>query len=127
MKDATKGDFLAAINARGGAMVLITKAIMAKLLANHGADNPRPPLKLFTPDGGATWLISDINPERPSMAFGLCDLGIGSPELGYVDLDEIATARGQFGLPIERDRWFSPTKTLAEYADAARAAGRIVA
>lgn len=106
---------------------LLTAALMRRLLANFPAgDDVRPPLKLFTPDAGATWLIADMDPDDPDRLFGLCDLGLGFPELGYVSLREIGGVRGPLGLHVERDLYFTPTKTLREYADAARAAGRIV-
>jgi len=57
--------------------------------------------------------------------FGLADLGMGYPELGYVSLAELKSVKGSFGLGIERDLYFSPDKTLDAYADAARVAGRI--
>lgn len=85
-----------------------------------------PLVKLFTPDAGCTWLLSELDPDDPDIAFGLCDLGLGCPELGYVSLGELATVRGHLGLPIERDLYFEATKTLAEYADEARANGRIL-
>lgn len=84
-----------------------------------------PVVKLFTPDAGCTWLLTEIDPEDPDIAFGLCDLGMGCPELGSVSLSELEAVRGRLGLPIERDRYFSPTKTLTAYADEARAHGGI--
>lgn len=110
-------------------MKLITKAIERKLIANHPdqTGNVKPPLKLFAPWGAATWLIASIDPDEPSMAFGLCDLGFGCPELGYVWLPELRDLRSTFGLKIERDLHFKPAKTLTEYADEARANGRIAA
>jgi hypothetical protein len=60
------------------------------------------------------------------LAFGLCDLGLGCPELGYVSLTELRTVRGKLGLPIERDEHFGADKTLSAYADEARQRGRIV-
>lgn len=81
--------------------------------------NPRPVVKFFTPDGAATWLISELDPKDQDTAFGLCDLGSGMPELGYVSLTELAGIRGGLGLPIERDLYFTPTKTLREYAEQA--------
>ena len=60
--------------------------------------------------------------------FGLCDLGQGFPELGYVSRDELeALSFPPFGLGIERDRYFSADKTLSEYASEANKAGRIQA
>ena len=35
-------------------------------------------------------------------AFGLCDLGLGCPELGYVSLNELRTVRGKLRLPIRQ-------------------------
>ena len=89
--------------------------------------DPVPVVKLFTPDAGATWLLTEIDPDEPDRAFGLCDLGLGFPELGYVALSELATVRGRLGLPIEVDGSFVGTRPLSHYATAAREAGRIVA
>jgi len=84
-----------------------------------------PVVKLFTPDAGCTWLLTEIDPEDPDIAFGLCDLGMGCPELGSVSLSELESVRGRFGLPVERDLHFTPTKTLSAYADEARQRGGI--
>jgi hypothetical protein len=62
-----------------------------------------PVVKLFTPDAGCTWLLTEIDPEDPDIAFGLCDLGFGCPELGSVSLSELEAVRGQLNLPVERD------------------------
>lgn len=51
-------------------------------------------VKLFTPDAGATWLLTEIDPDDDDHAFGLCDLGLGMPELGWVSLQELAAVRG---------------------------------
>lgn len=56
----------------------------------------------------------------------MCDLGLGYPELGWVNLAEIAAVRGGLGLPVERDLHFEPQKRLSVYAREARLAGRIV-
>ena len=75
----------------------------------------------------ASWLLSELYPADPDVAFGLCDLGVGFPELGDVRLSELTALRGPFGLPVERDRHFRATKTLTQYANDARAAQRITA
>jgi hypothetical protein len=85
----------------------------------------RPVVKLFTPDAAATWLLSELDPEDQDIAFGLCDLGLGFPELGSVSLKEIAALRGRLNLPVERDRSFTATYPLSVYAHAAWAAGHI--
>jgi len=60
-----------------------------------------------------------------AFAFGLCDLGLGCPELGYVSLLELRTVRGKLGLPIERDLHFEADKPISAYADEARIRGHI--
>jgi hypothetical protein len=90
-------------------------------------DRDGPPIvKLFTPDGAATWLISETDLEDPDRLYGLCDLGLGFPELGYVSLAEISAVRGRLGLPVERDLHFVADKPLSAYAQEARKQGRIV-
>ena len=88
--------------------------------------DPLPVVKLFTPDAGATWLLTEIDPEGMN-GFGLCDLGMGCPEIGYVSLCELSEVRGMMDLPIERDPHFRPRQRLSAYAREARRAGRIQA
>lgn len=116
---------------------LMTRAQHEQLLANGrlsrqlaGTDAEpdfMPVVKLFTPDAGCTWLLSEIDPEDPDIAFGLCDLGMGCPELGYVSLTELRSVRGALRLPVERDLHFTPEKTITAYADEARRDSRITA
>ena len=87
----------------------------------------KPVVKLFCPWGAATWLLTEIDSKNPEIAFGLCDLGMGAPEIGTVSLTEIAAVRGPGGLQIERDLHFKADKTLTAYADEARREGRIKA
>lgn len=117
-------------------MKLFTKEQLARLLDNgrrqapvKGTDAEHdffPVVKLFTPDAGCTWLLTEIDPEDTDIAFGLCDLGLGFPELGDVSLSELSSLCGKLGLPVERDLHFKATGRLSTYADAARKAGRIV-
>lgn len=97
------------------------------LATSIGDETDRMPVvKLFTPAAQCTWLLSELDPHDPDIAFGLCDLGMGFPELGSVRLSELALVRGPLGLSVERDRSFSARMSLSAYADAARFAGRIV-
>jgi hypothetical protein len=112
---------------------LFTAAQRTKLLKNGAASARtgdgsafRPVVKLFHPVGAGTWLLSELDPTDPDRAFGLCDLGFGTPELGYVSLTELQGVK-KMGLGVERDLWFTADKTIAEYAAEARAAGRIIA
>lgn len=82
-------------------------------------------VKLFTPDVSCTWLLTDLDPDDEGIAFGLCDLGMGFPELGTVSITELASIRGLLGLPVERDLEFIAQKTLSSYADEAVLAGGV--
>lgn len=86
----------------------------------------KPVVKLFTPDAGCTWLLSEIDPDNPDITFGLCDLGLGCAELGNVSITELRQIRGKLGLPVERDRHWTAKKTLLEYAREAWKTGYIV-
>lgn len=115
---------------------LLTPDQKARMLANGRAaaeavaDDGNTPdvfpvLKLFAPWGAATWLLSELDPEDEDIAFGLCDLGFGCPELGSVRVSELESVRGPGGLAIERDLHFRPSKPLAAYAAEAHRFGRI--
>jgi hypothetical protein len=112
---------------------LFTQIIRQKLLANGARSaagehvDPVPVVKLFTLDANATWLLTEIDPDNPDIAFGLCDLGLGCPELGSVSLKEIERLRGPLGLPVERDQHYGETRALSEIARLARRAGRVSA
>ena len=111
----------------------LTEVAYTELLANGhrtaGGDqfDPKPVVKIFTPDAGATWLLTEIDPDDETRAFGLSDLGLGTPELGWVSLTELAELLGPFGLAVERDEWFVPSMSIAAYAADARNEGRIAA
>jgi len=117
-------------------MKLLTPTIRHQLLRNGRitaalAEEGRaeadflPVVKLFTPDAACTWLLSELDPDDPDIAFGLCDLGMGCPELGSVGISELEAVRGRLGLPVERDIHFSPVHTLMTYARAAWEAAAI--
>lgn len=118
-------------------VTLVTKAQRTQLAQNGIAQRLaynfgkridfKPVVKLFTPDAGATWLLSEVYPDDPDVAFGLCDLGLGFPELGDVRLSEIEAFRGPMGLPVEHDQHFSAKYPLSAYAREAHQAGRIIA
>jgi len=117
-------------------MTLITKTQTEQLLANGRAQRAaidqgetaldfEPVVKLFSPDAQCTWLLTELDPDG-GLAFGLCDLGLGEPELGYVSLSELRTVRGKLGLLIERDLHFNADKPISAYADEARTHRHIV-
>ena len=111
-------------------MKLLTTSIREQLLRNGRiraalAEEGRaeadflPVVKLFTPDAQCTWLLSELDPDEPDIAFGLADLGMGCPELGSVSISELESVRGPLGLAIERDLHFAAMHTLSVYARAA--------
>lgn len=112
---------------------LLTASIRKQLIANF-RENQRgeseidhvPVVKLFTPDAQATWLLSEYDPAL-DLCFGLCDLGLGCPELGYVSLAELTALRGPLGLPIKPDRSFQADMPISSFASEARKIGRIAA
>ena len=74
-------------------MKLLTIEHESRMLANAEANACRivheqepedfhPVVKLFCPWNGATWLLTELDPDNPGIAFGLCDLGLGHSELG---------------------------------------------
>ena len=98
-------------------MKLMTQEIERALLAadrDAPADQKTILAKFFTPDAQCTWYIVDAEREDDGdlRMFGLCDLGMGFPELGYVSLRELESVRGKLGLPVERDMHY--TGTLAD-------------
>ncbi|RWO94450.1 MAG: DUF2958 domain-containing protein [Mesorhizobium sp.] len=108
-------------------MILITDELRARLLANGAADDETdhvPVVRLFDPTGPATWLLTELDADGDTL-FGLCDLGLGFPELGSVSLAELQSVKGRLGLGIERDLFFHARFPLSVYAEAARFAGHI--
>lgn len=111
-------------------MKLLTASIKRALVKNHNDTDenkdPKPVLKLFNPRGSGTWLFTEYD-EAQDALFGLCDLGQGFPELGFVSLSEISSLHVGMGLKIERDMHFTANKTLSEYAAEATRKGSLVA
>ena len=108
-------------------MELLTADLKRQLLQNNlfRDDDHIPVVKYFLPGTGCTWLITELERDEDTL-FGLCDLGMGEPELGYVSLTELQSVRSRMGLSVERDLHWSGKARLSAYARAARASGRIV-
>jgi hypothetical protein len=66
--------------------------------------------KFFTPDSSWTWYATEFDEESREF-FGLVE-GF-EVEFGYFSLEELETARGPLGLPIERDLYWKEA-TLGE-------------
>lgn len=72
------------------------------LYSTDGVGGDMPAVYIFTPDAAATWVLWEYDP-TDQIAFGLCDLGMGFPEIGSVYVPEILAVRGAFGLAPETD------------------------
>jgi hypothetical protein len=88
--------------------------------------DPEPDVKLILPSLGMAWFLTSLDPDSPGIAFGLCDLGFGTPELGSVSLDELAEGTGPRAPKVCRDPGFVARKPLSAYANDARKAQAIV-
>lgn len=111
-------------------MNLLTPEQKQKLLDNgspRNRDKDHPPVvRLFIPDTPCVWLLSELVPnEEPDIAFGLCDLGMGFPELGSVSLSELESVRKGRTFAVERDEHFEAEYPMSVYAEAARNAQEI--
>jgi hypothetical protein len=83
-------------------------------------------VKFFTPDANWTWYATEgsyvdedgyFDTATEKVDFLFFGLVSGNElELGYFTLSELQSARGLFGLPIERDLHFEP-KTIRELLD----------
>ena len=105
-------------------MKLLTQQQFEQLKTNGSEQNREkdhfPVVKLFIPGTGCTWLLTEIDPEEPTIAFGLCDLGMGFPELGYVSLEELESTVIHGIFRVERDHHFTARYPLSIYTKAAR-------
>ncbi len=63
-------------------------------------------VKLFDPCGNWTWLITEW--DGANLAFGL--VHGHEKEFGYIDLGELAEAKGRMGIGIELDMHFKPAR-----------------
>ena len=111
-------------------MLLITKSQTAKMIKNGKIQNDlikqereinlKPVVKLFRGDGRCKFLLTELDPDDPDIAFGLGDLGFGCPELGHMRISDIKKLGLGPAFPIERDKFFKARKTINEYAEDAR-------
>lgn len=78
-------------------------------------------VKFFSPDSGWTWYASEFDGE--DRFFGLV---IGFEiEFGYFTLSELEAMQGHLGLPVERDRFYTPTSLKALQAHHRKERGEI--
>jgi hypothetical protein len=88
------------------------------------AFDPVPVVKLHTLDAGAVWLLTELDVDG-DRAYGLCDAGIGAPELGHISLAALEAMRGPRGMPVMADPHFNARQTLSAYVAQALLDGSI--
>ena len=90
-------------------MMLLTKEILKQLPPLYSQENEKDPLvicKFFYPDFSWTWYAIEF--DGKNLFYGLVD-GF-EEELGYFSLSELMSNKGKLGLPVERDRFFTPCR-----------------
>ena len=105
-------------------MTFFTAKELKQLLQNGRPENTgkdhKPVVRLHLPVMHCVFLLTEISCEDPSLVYGLHDLCIGQPELGYVSLNELKTLQTGDGYKVERDDNFENTYPLSVYTSAAR-------
>ncbi len=109
---------------------LLTKEQIVKLKSNGSYENQDqdhvPVVMLTIPYTDCVWLISEIIPEDENIGFGLCDIGQGTPELGYVNLKELAISQKLIGMPVYNNPLFRGKYPMSAYTEAAQQACAII-
>lgn len=91
-------------------MKLLTKEVLNKLPplgSQEDVADPVAHVKFFTPDAGWTWYATEGSKDGADFTFFGYVVGVES-EWGYFNLSELESVRGNFGLPVERDPYFTP-------------------
>ena len=80
---------------------------LPSLYSQESCSAPIVHAKLFTPDAGWTWFITEGSEEDEDwLLFGYV-IGL-EEEWGHFLLSELASIQGPLRLPVERDFWFQP-------------------
>ena len=102
-------------------MLLLTEQIKKALPPLYSTedtpcDQKKIVVRFFNPLGNQSWQIAEGGEEDGDWRlFGKCDLGMGSPEWGYVMLSELEALSVGLGLGIERDICVGDTSLHPEW------------
>ncbi len=102
---------------------LIPSQLRARLLDNGvrtASDedyDPQPVVRLYVPGSLASWLLTELDPDDHDLAYGLCDVGLGSPKLDYVRLSDLIEIIGD---ELQLDTAFEARQSLSAYLEEAR-------
>ena len=91
-------------------MKLLTTEILKALPPLGSQEDVADPIayvKFFSPDAGWTWYATEGEPEGDDFLFFGYVIGHES-EWGHFSMSELESFLGALGLPVERDRFFTP-------------------
>jgi len=120
-------------------MKLLTNELLRRIPPLYSAESEKDPwavCKFFIPAGSFTWYViegstrekdgcgfggncnhkplTEYDPDRDDILFyGLVVSGDSEPEFGYFTLSDLEEVRGAFGLPIERDLYFTKRRVYS--------------
>jgi len=85
-----------------------------------------PVVKLHSKYGKAIWLLSELDSTN-NIAFGVCDLGQGKPELSYVSIEHLESIKhAKLKVPmVEIDPDFDGKYAMSVYFEAAKLNNRV--
>lgn len=90
-------------------MQLLTKEIITKLPILYSQENEEDPMvicKFFLSMTKWTWFATEFDGKDSFFGYVVGEY----PELGYFSLSELESVEGPYGLKVERDRYFEPTR-----------------
>ena len=94
-------------------MRLLTRELRAQLPAIGATERESDPIarvKLFMPATRWTWYLLEFDGDDLLFTFVKSGLDERYDELGYASLAELEGVRGPYGLSVERDIAFTPTR-----------------
>ena len=97
-------------------MKLLTKKILKSLPPIGSQDGTKPPDQMtayvkFFGGGRGTWFACEFDGDDTFFGYVISPIGPDGDEYGYFSLSDLQKLRlPPFGLPIERDRYFTPSR-----------------
>ena len=90
-------------------MKLLTEELRKALPNLYATEDEKDPMaicKFFLPMTRWTWFATEFDGKDSFFGYVVGEY----PELGYFSLSELESVEGPYGLGVERDRYFEPTR-----------------
>jgi len=103
--------------------MLLTKELLKRFEEIGRQEDSKDPIvvaKFFNPAGAGTWYATEYDPGSKEFFGYVSIFGDWNDEWGSFSLDELQSYRGNFGLGIERDRYFDEKRISEVIPSAAR-------